>query len=174
MKWFLLLLILVVALPVAALPPAEDGKTIFTARCASCHSINKALTGPALAGISKRRSMDWIVAFVQSSQAMVQKGDKEAVALFNQYNHLVMPDHPDLDRSEIEDIVAYISTNEQTAEKPPFERVGKRRPAYVPLTWEKDKVFFAGFGAAVLVLIWVLLMGVRLKDFQRRRTAAGA
>ena len=62
-----------------AAPPVEEGKTIFAARCASCHNVNKVLTGPALAGVHERRSIDWIVSFVKSSQAMVKSGDKDAI-----------------------------------------------------------------------------------------------
>jgi cytochrome c2 len=81
---------------VLAAPPVEEGKSIFQARCAACHNINKTLTGPALAGVDQRRSMDWIVDFVHSSQTVIKNGDKDAVALFKQFNNIPMPDHNDL------------------------------------------------------------------------------
>ena len=33
---------------------AQDGKALFSANCASCHAVNKKLTGPALAGVEDR------------------------------------------------------------------------------------------------------------------------
>ena len=33
---------------------AQDGKALFQANCASCHAVNKKLTGPALAGFQDR------------------------------------------------------------------------------------------------------------------------
>jgi mono/diheme cytochrome c family protein len=33
---------------------AQDGKAIFQDNCASCHSVTKDLTGPALAGVTTR------------------------------------------------------------------------------------------------------------------------
>ena len=33
---------------------AQDGKTLYQGNCASCHAINKQLTGPALAGVETR------------------------------------------------------------------------------------------------------------------------
>src|SRR5687767_638267 len=84
---------------------APDGKAIFLARCAACHNVNKTLTGPALAGIDSRRSIDWIVNFVHSSQSLVQKGDTAAVALFTKFNKVVMPDHKDLTEVDIKNIV---------------------------------------------------------------------
>src|SRR5688500_16613500 len=95
-KSLLLLLTLLPAATALADPPAEEGKTIFAARCASCHNVNKDLTGPALAKVDERRSMEWIVSFIRSSQSLVKSGDKDAVAVFEKFNRIPMPDHPDL------------------------------------------------------------------------------
>jgi hypothetical protein len=73
---------LLVSVQLIANPLPEEGRTIFMSRCAACHSVNKQLTGPALAGVYERRSTDWIVNFVQSSQTVIKRGDKDAVALF--------------------------------------------------------------------------------------------
>ena len=35
---------------------AQDGKALFSQNCASCHAVNKKLTGPALAGVEDRWS----------------------------------------------------------------------------------------------------------------------
>ena len=75
----------------AKTPPEEEGKTIFVSRCASCHHVNKTVVGPALSGVDERRSMDWIINFVHSSQTMVKKGDKDAVGLFKKFNSMPMP-----------------------------------------------------------------------------------
>lgn len=115
MKTRLLFFFVLIALSVYATPPAEEGKTIFTARCAACHNVNKVLVGPALAGVDQRRSIDWIINFVQSSQSVIKKGDKDAVALFEKFNKIQMPDHPDLTADNIKSIVEYIQSEAQTA-----------------------------------------------------------
>src|SRR4051812_39070978 len=89
-------LTLLIALNSIASPPAEEGKAIFITRCAACHNINKTLTGPALAGVNERRSIEWIVNFVHSSQSVIRGGDRDAVALFEKFNRIQMPDHSDL------------------------------------------------------------------------------
>src|SRR5687767_3458580 len=104
---FLIASFLIASLTALAAPPAEEGKAIFAARCASCHNVNKSLTGPGLAGNSDRRSMDWIVRVVRSSQTLVKTGDKEAVAVFEQFNNSPMPDHTDLTEGNIANIVEY-------------------------------------------------------------------
>src|SRR3954453_23031204 len=94
--------------------PIEDGKTIFMTRCAACHNVNKQLTGPALAGVDQRHSIDWIINFVHSSQTLVKGGDAQAVALFEKFNKIPMPDHPDLTSDDIKSIVSYIKSEAST------------------------------------------------------------
>jgi mono/diheme cytochrome c family protein len=156
-----------------AAPPAEEGKTIFLSRCASCHNVNKLVVGPALAGVDQRRSMDWIVKFVQSSQALIQSGDKDAVALFAQFNNIPMPDHKDLSAEHVQNIVAYIKGEAKPVseeEKAPFAKLSKVRPAYLPLSFSNYGFFLTLFGMIAL-LIGVLLAFVRIKEYQRSRSA---
>lgn len=160
--------VLLSAAAAMAEPPADEGKTIFTTRCASCHNVNKVLTGPALSGLDQRRTIEWIVQFVKSSQTLVKKGDTAAVALFEKFNRIPMPDHPDLTEAHIRSIVDYIKSESSTAatEKAPFARPHKLRPAYVPLSGS-DYGFFAGFLAVVAVLVAVLIFAVHVKSFER-------
>ena len=121
MKIKFLFIALALSVAAAAAPPTEEGRTIFTSRCAGCHNINKVLTGPALAGVDKRRSIDWIINFVHSSQTVIKKGDKDAVALFEKFNRIPMPDHADLTPDNIKSIVAYIQSEAgNTTDKAPL------------------------------------------------------
>jgi mono/diheme cytochrome c family protein len=158
---------LVMAATVMAVPPVEEGKTIFASRCAACHNVNKVLTGPALAGVHERRSMEWIVSFIKSSQSLVKSGDKDAVALYEQFNKIPMPDHPDLTEDNIKNIVEYIKSESQSGEnKAPFAKPVKLRPAYTPLTIANYK-FFLGYLTVVGMLIVTLLFAVQVKEIER-------
>src|SRR6476660_9843167 len=110
MKIRLILFTLLLSATALAAPPAEEGRAIFTARCAGCHNVNKILTGPALAGVDQRHSIDWIINFVHSSQTVIKSGDKTAVALFEKFNRIQMPDHPDLTEKNIRDVVEFIKS----------------------------------------------------------------
>lgn len=160
---------IIFSLTVFAAPPAEEGKSIFLSRCAACHNINKTLTGPALAGVEQRRSMDWIINFVHSSQSMVKSGDKDAVALFTKFNNIPMPDHTDLTDAQIKNIVEYIKTEAKPVEeeKAPFARPSKLRPNYTPLTINNYGFFISWF-AIIALLIGVLLFAVQIKDYERK------
>jgi cytochrome c551/c552 len=150
-------------------PPLDKGKQIFSMRCAACHNVNKTLTGPALAGIDERRSLSWIVSFVRSSQKLVASGDKDAVALFEQFNKIPMPDHSDLTEEDIKSIVDYIKSEAKPglAEKKPFAKPGKLKPNYLPLSIQKDYRFFISFMLVVALLILVLLFAVQVRDFDK-------
>ncbi len=73
---------------------SAQGKQLFMDRCTSCHSVAKEVVGPALKDVGKRRSEEWIVNFVHSSQTVIKSGDTAAVRLFESHSRTVMPDHP--------------------------------------------------------------------------------
>jgi cytochrome c551/c552 len=162
-----LALVLFISSQIMAAPPVEEGKAIFSARCAACHNVNKVITGPALAGVDQRRSIDWIINFVHSSQTVIKKGDKDAVALFEKFNKIPMPDHPDLTTDHIKSILEFIKAEASTgSEKAPFNKPGKLRPVYTPLSIT-NYGFFIGYLAVVTLLIIGLLIAVKVKSMER-------
>ena len=169
-KIVLFTLLLISAFRLSAAPPLEEGKAIFTSRCAGCHNINKVLTGPALAGVVQRRSIDWIVNFVHSSQTLIKTGDKDAIALYNKFNKIPMPDHADLTPDKVKSIVEYIKSESKTTteEAAPFRKPGKLRPAYNPVSIYNYGLLI-GFLGAVVLLIAGLLMAVQIKEVERKK-----
>ena len=154
----------------ARTPPEEEGKTIFVSRCASCHNVNKTVVGPALSGVDDRRSMDWIVNFVQSSQTLVKKGDKDAVDLFKKFNNIPMPDHLDLTHDNIKNVVAFIKSEGKSAaaEKATIPKPTIKRPAFVPLSIQKDLWFFTTLLFADALLIGALLLAVKVSSIKNQ------
>ena len=89
---------------------ADQGQQTFQTLCAACHTIGSGrLVGPDLQGIAERRSEQWIIDFVQQSQDLVQAGDADAVAVFEEYNRIPMPDQP-LSDDEVRGVLAYIGS----------------------------------------------------------------
>jgi mono/diheme cytochrome c family protein len=167
LKLALLLTALLLTAVIDAAPPAEEGKAIFTTRCAGCHNINKILTGPALAGVDKRRSLEWIINFVHSSQTVIKSGDKDAMALFKQFNNIPMPDHKDLSKTQIENIVEYIKVE---ADNPTKETANVKPAAaektYLPITF-KNYGFLLSFFALFALLIGTILFAVKLNRYKK-------
>lgn len=171
LKIAILTCIISLAIDAIAAPPNEIGKTIFSTQCASCHNINKIIVGPALAGVDQRHSIDWIIKFVQSSQALIKSGDKDAIALFDKFNHIPMPDHPDLKADDIKSIVDYIKSQTNAGvnpDKAPFAKPSQLHPAFVPLSIS-DYWFFAAVFGLVALLVFLLLFYVRVKEYERNK-----
>jgi cytochrome c551/c552 len=173
MKSKLLFLLLLTVTLAHAAPPVEEGKTIFTTRCAGCHNVNKQVLGPALAGIDQRRSLDWIVNFVQSSQALVKSGDKDAVALFKQFNNIPMPDHKDLSKTQIENVVEFIKAEAGAAQKKePAKEAKEVAPVSLLQVIAKDPALVFTFSVLAILLVSVVLFAYKVKQYQRQMASA--
>ncbi len=89
---------------------AQEGELLFKNVCAVCHTISKGtLVGPDLANVHQKRSEAWLLQFIKSSQTMVQSGDEDAVAIFTEFNQVVMPDVP-YTEAEIKLIIEFIAS----------------------------------------------------------------
>ncbi len=160
-------LTLLLSVFVFSLPPAEEGKTIFNARCASCHNVNKVLVGPALAGVTDRHSEDWIVHFVHSSQTVIKGGDKTAIALYEKFNKVPMPDHPDLSAESIKGILAYIKSEAKEAAAESGFRPERIHPKYTPIL-STNYLFFSSYLGLVILMAAALVILVKVKEVQRK------
>ena len=86
------------------------GKKLFNSNCAACHKLDKKLIGPALGNISQRRDITWTVEFIKDSKAMIAKGDKNAIEVYNKYNKIPMISYSYLRDEEILNIIAYLDS----------------------------------------------------------------
>ncbi len=50
---------------------AEEGKKLFKANCTACHKINKRYIGPALKGITKKQTPEWIMNMILNPEVMI-------------------------------------------------------------------------------------------------------
>jgi mono/diheme cytochrome c family protein len=85
------------------------GEPLFTNNCAQCHAVNDKVVGPALAGISKRRSIGWLIPWVKNSSKVIATGDAYAVKLFEDNGKQQMPSFPQLSDKEIKSIMAWVA-----------------------------------------------------------------
>lgn len=90
---------------------AQDGEALFKANCTSCHAVHDKVLGPALAGISQRRSEEWLIKWIRNSQAVIKSGDEYGIKIFNEYNKTIMPSFG-LKDDEIKAMLAYIKAEE--------------------------------------------------------------
>ncbi len=103
------------AIPFAVMAQ-NSGEEIFKTVCSTCHTINKGrLIGPDLGSAPQKLDRKWMISFIRSSQKMVKSGDPAALAIFNQYNKIPMPDNPYSDE-QINSIIEYIEVTGRATE----------------------------------------------------------
>jgi mono/diheme cytochrome c family protein len=131
----------------------STGEELFNSTCKACHTINQGkLIGPDLAGVNKRRDKDWLISFIRASQKMVSAGDSLAVALFEEYNKIPMPDN-NLGDDEILSILSYIeetSSGTPAAEAPTEKQLPDTATQVATLSYSSDllkrgKALFYGY-----------------------------
>jgi len=114
---------------------AYDAAKVFKANCTTCHNIGGGdKTGPDLAGVGKRRSIEWMVKFINYPEGMINGdadeegysenkgtlngkaityGDKVAYSLYQMYKPNMMAEH-EMSKSEVEAMVKYIDSVSKT------------------------------------------------------------
>ncbi len=85
----------------------KEGRKLFKSLCASCHKLDKKLVGPALGNIEDRRENDWLKAWIKNNAELRATGDKDAIAIFEEYNGSNMTAFPQLSDQQIDDILYY-------------------------------------------------------------------
>lgn len=134
---------------------AQDGKALFSANCASCHAVNKKLTGPALAGVEDRwPDKQNLYAWIKNSAAFLKTGDPYATNLYNEYNKVAMNNFPGLSNADIDAILGYIKTVPAPGAAPAGgAAVGAPAP-------ESDNALVFGILSLVLAVLAIILMQV--------------
>lgn len=87
----------------------DEGKTLFDNSCQQCHSPGDDIViGPGLKNILERRSIEWLIPWVQNSQKMITSGEPYAVKIYNEYNKTSMQSFA-LSDQEVKNIFFYIA-----------------------------------------------------------------
>lgn len=143
----------------------QVGQALFETNCTACHAVEKKVIGPALKDVHKKYEQDWLVQFIKSSQSMVKSGDADALAIFNEYNQLVMPDQP-MSKEEIVQIINYIGfASEQVKASEgqnPIVRPAVTMLNFQPLYVSKYPLFWLFIAASIVALVVLVYLVVRI------------
>lgn len=63
---------------------AKDGEQVFEDKCSACHKFDERVVGPALKGVTTRRTPEWIMNMILNPQEMT-KDDPIAYELLSEY-----------------------------------------------------------------------------------------
>jgi len=133
---------------------AQDGKALFMKNCASCHALDKKLTGPALLGVEDRwkGNRKNLTAWIKNTQNYMKSGDPYAIALYNEYNKSAMNVFDGvIDDKEIGAILDYIKNWKPAG--PVVTEGGAEKP-------ESDNSLLFGILTLILAVVAFTLMQV--------------
>ena len=131
------------------------GEKLFTGNCASCHFVDKDMTGPALKGARER----WIensteenfYEWVKNSQNVIKGGDAYANKLYNDWGKVVMTPQA-VTNEQIDHIFAYVDIYEPEVIVDPTEGPGSNGP----VEEESSSLYWWLLGGLLLVVIAVV------------------
>ena len=95
----------------------KRGQTLWQNRgCAGCHSIGKrGGIAPDLAGVTQRRSREWLVNWLKDTETMLQT-DSVAIAMLKEYKGQKMPNQK-ISEQDTDAILAFIAATEAKQRK---------------------------------------------------------
>jgi protein SCO1 len=90
----------------ASATPQTPAEQMYQAQCAACHTLGTDTElGPGLAGVVQKRDRAWLKRWLKEPDRMIKAKDPIALALFEQYNQIYMP-NLQLSDKEIDTLIA--------------------------------------------------------------------
>jgi cytochrome c1 len=93
--------------PVYFTSAGTAGQALFSSNCASCHSISKDLTGPALEHFEERFPMEYFTLFLQKPKKAFNKS-RYLRLLKKKYNDMDHLAFPHISKDEVNNLTEYI------------------------------------------------------------------
>ena len=84
---------------------ADEGNKLFIVRCTMCHEYGEDKLGPALKGVTKKRTPEWILNLMLNTEEMFEK-DQDALALKDKYESMMVS--VGLNEQEAKSILEYL------------------------------------------------------------------
>jgi copper(I)-binding protein/mono/diheme cytochrome c family protein len=96
-----------------SMPPGEH---LYRTRCATCHTLTGQeepdALGPDLLGVTRQRELGWLLNWLRAPDQMLASQDPIAMALYEKYNQLAMPNMR-LNQQEAVDLIDYLDDETQ-------------------------------------------------------------
>jgi len=139
-----------------------NGKQLFNSQCASCHQLNRKMTGPALKNVAIRLEeeqglgREWLYKWIRNSAGLIKSGDAYANQIYEEYNGTAMTAFPTLSDQDIDDILAYTE-----AEPEKKEEVASAETVVVQSDDTTSNTLILGALAILFALLAIALILVR-------------
>ncbi|WP_185858781.1 c-type cytochrome [Blattabacterium cuenoti] len=139
---------------------AKQGSDLFKKNCTACHAMNleQKMIGPALADVTKKRSREWLHKWIINNKSLRESGDKDAIAIYKEYDNLEMNLFPQLSEKQVDDILSFIQ--KPNSIKKENENNDDSENKEINFYTEENKFLFKFivfcFIILSLIIIWVL------------------
>ncbi|MGO1650264.1 c-type cytochrome [Sphingobacterium sp. UDSM-2020] len=84
---------------------ADEGNKLFIVKCTMCHEYSEDKLGPALKGITKKRTPEWILNLMLNTEEMFEK-DTDALAIKEDFQSMMVS--VGLNEKEAKSILEYL------------------------------------------------------------------
>ncbi len=133
-----------VAIAAGSPAAAQEAADFFRENCTSCHTIGGGrLTGPDLKGVVAIRDRQWLTQFMQSPQAMMDRGDPTALKLRQEARDVVMPTINGMTAARAEALLTLIEA-ESKLEKSQFMGMQITDRPFTPSDIDQGRLLFSG------------------------------
>lgn len=88
---------------------AANGQQIFQPKCSACHKLDEKYVGPALRGVTQRRTPEWIMNMILNPEGMTQQ---DPIARDLLATHFTQMTFQNVTESEARDILEYFRQND--------------------------------------------------------------
>ena len=97
---------------------ASKGEKLFQANCSVCHRMDRKMIGPPLRGVYAKRDSVWLRQMIVNGNKLVERSDKIAVALYEEYNRIYHVAFTNLSKGEVDAVMHYLKVSPSAIEKP--------------------------------------------------------
>lgn len=135
-----------------------EGRTLFKAKCSSCHALDHDNTGPALTPKVNELDESFLIPWIKNNVALIASGNKQAIEA-SKFSASEMKTFPELSDDQIKNIIAYA-------------KVGEPKKAEVAGPVAKDEgvsgLSIAGIiGIIILAIVVLVVLGRSVKVLER-------
>ncbi len=92
-----------------------EGRTLFKAKCSSCHALDHNGTGPALTPKMNELEESFLIPWIKNNAALIASGNAQAVEA-SKFSPSEMKTFPELSDAQIKSIIAYAKVGEPKKE----------------------------------------------------------
>jgi mono/diheme cytochrome c family protein len=140
---------------------AQDGGGLFQQNCASCHAVNKDLTGPRLAGVETRgqwADRKQLYAWIHNPSKYMQT-DPYTQGLKASHGNVMMTAFPQLSEKEIDAIIDYVNKTASAAPAAGAAGAAEGDPSKTTYN-EDDSSILYGILTLILAVVALVMLQV--------------